>query len=99
MANIFSTKVRRKIYVLGKPLDQVPPFRQAGPALEDHLVALCRRHDAQSLGDVVILFDNRRAQTAIAEMFCRLEDGLLEIRMFKQLHALGVPLLASCEHS
>jgi hypothetical protein len=25
--------IQEKIYVLGKPLDQVPPFRQAGPAL------------------------------------------------------------------
>ncbi len=47
---------------------------------------------AVALGTVGTILTDLRGQgkmkleTGVAEMFCRLEDGLLEIRVFKQRH-------------
>ncbi len=84
-------RVKEDVDVFRKPLDQAPALRQAGAALEDHLAARRLLDDAQRLGDVVVLLDDRLAQAPRAEMFRRADDGLLEVRMFKQLHGPCAP--------
>src|SRR5260370_10169072 len=80
----------------GKPLDQVPAFRQARAAVEDDLVGSRGGDDAQRLRDVVILLDNRGAQFPRGEVLLRAKYRLLEILVLKKLHVSGAPWPPSC---
>ena len=84
-------RVEEDVDVFREPLDQVPALRQAGAALEDHLAARLLLDDAQGLRDEVVLLDDRLAQAPRAEMLRRADDGLLEVRVFKQFHGSCAP--------
>ena len=60
--------IKENVDVLGKPLDQVPAFRQAGAAFEDHLVAGAGGDDSQGFRNVVVLLDDGWAQSLLAKM-------------------------------
>ena len=75
--------IEEDVNVFREPLNQVPAFRKARAALENDLVPDGIRDEAERLGDVVVLFDERRPETAGSEVFRRLEDRLLEVRMIK----------------
>jgi hypothetical protein len=51
-------RIKKEVDILGKPLDEVQAFRQAGAALEDDLVAGVFGDGSQDLGDVVVLLDD-----------------------------------------
>jgi hypothetical protein len=65
---IEGARVEENVHVFREPLNQVPAFGKARPALENHLVADRPRDDPQGLGDVVVLFDERRSQPTLAVM-------------------------------
>jgi len=73
--------VKEDVDVLGESLNQVPAFGEAGAAFKDDSVAA--GEDAQGFGDIVVLFDDGRTQSARAKVLCGAQDGLLEIVMFE----------------
>ena len=82
--------IKEDVDVFRKPLDQVPAFRQAGAAFEDHLVAGAGGDDSQGFRDVVVLLDDGWAQSLLAKMLRRPQYRLLEIGMFKQFHGAAL---------
>ena len=72
--------IKEDVDVFRKALDEIPTFRQTGAALEDHVVTGRRRDGPKGLRNVVVFFDDRGAQPAAAEVFSRLENGLVEVR-------------------
>jgi len=59
--------VKKDVDIFRKPLNEVPSFNQARPAFEDGFVAARGRDDAQGLGNVVVLLDNRWTQGSARE--------------------------------
>src|SRR5450759_3315498 len=91
--------IKENVDVLGKPLDQVPALCEAGATFEDDFVATRGGNNPQGFGNEVVFFDDGRPQSAVSKVLPRPEYGLLEIRVFKQLHVDGVPWLARRERA
>lgn len=95
-----SLRIKEDVDVLGKPLDRIPPLGEACTAFEDDDIvgdgAIARSggdragggaDGAQSFRDVVVFLDDGRSQSLLAKALRGLQDRLLEIAMFKQLHS------------
>lgn len=69
--------------------------RWMSAALEDDFVRSFGGDESQGFRNVVVLLNDCSAQSPVVEMFRCPEDCLLEIWVFKELHASGVPWPAS----
>jgi hypothetical protein len=81
--------IKEDVDVLGESLNQVPAFGEARAAFKDDSVA-ATGDDAQGFGDIVVLLDDGRTQSARAKVLCSAQDGLLEIGMFEICRALNI---------
>jgi hypothetical protein len=72
-------------------LDEIPSFREAGPALENDFVGTGVGYYAKRLGNVIVLLHNRWSQIPLSKVFCGPQDCLLKIGMFKESQAIFCP--------
>ena len=84
-------RIEEKVNVFGEPLDQVPTFGQACAAFQNRLIGRGLGDDSQRLCYVVVLLNDGRAEPIATKMLGRCENSLLEVGMFKELHANGAP--------